>query len=356
MGALPERERLLDEKERMWEEERGRLVRGKEEAEGDKEMFRDQYALATSFVSSTQTENADFLKRVQIAESQVTDGLVMIRSTYQARTTKPEEEVKKGEDSIRLLSDMERRLVLEDVARTAGEWEEMRIEVERLERLEGERWRRLAKGKVKVVEEDPDKEEDRDGEGDVVLDVAAILQGEGMDSDSEGDGDSVPDDGSEFAEASPSASESKSGSGDRSRDEGGDGNGSGDWEYGEEDVEGEVEVEEEFLSTRALHDGAVGSRQDAHNSTSFQHLPSLKSQDVGDSQDRDLGHTYSITVRDKVGGSAEENGYEKVYMHKWTVDGASKSCTALLKSPQELREHFLDKHWDEDVGQLNGLD
>ncbi|KDQ55532.1 hypothetical protein JAAARDRAFT_37546 [Jaapia argillacea MUCL 33604] len=384
MGALAEQERLLDEKERMWEEERVSLIWGKEEAEKDREIFREQYTLASSFVSSTQNENVDLSKRVQIAESQVTDGLVMIRSTYQARITKLEEEVKKGKDAIRLLSERERRLVLEDVARKAGEWEAMRIEVERLEeivkeleeeiaglgekveeeRLEGERWRKLAKGKGKAVEEDPDEEEDPDGEGEFALDVTAILQGEGMGSDSEEDGDFVPDDGIESGEESPSASESEGGSGD----EDGDGNGSGDWEYGEEDAEGEVEVGEEFLTTRALQDaaghgddfnhsqGPSGSRQDAHDSSSPQYLSSPKSQDVGDSQDCDSGHTHSTTARDKVGGSAEENGDEKVYMCKWTVDGASKSCTALLKSPQELREHFLDKHRDEDVGQLNGLD
>jgi len=54
-------------------------------AEKDKEIFREEYARASAFVSSVRDENKELEKRAQIAEGQAKDGVALIKATFERR-------------------------------------------------------------------------------------------------------------------------------------------------------------------------------------------------------------------------------------------------------------------------------
>ncbi|KAK7442792.1 hypothetical protein VKT23_016036 [Stygiomarasmius scandens] len=54
-------------------------------AEKDKEIFREEYARASAFVSSVRDENKELEKRAQIAEGQAKEGVALIKATFERR-------------------------------------------------------------------------------------------------------------------------------------------------------------------------------------------------------------------------------------------------------------------------------
>lgn len=69
------------------------LQRRKADAERDRELFRDLYNKASAHASQVSKENDELLERVDLAEGQVRDGLMMMKKTYDERVSRLESEV-----------------------------------------------------------------------------------------------------------------------------------------------------------------------------------------------------------------------------------------------------------------------
>ncbi|KAI0260760.1 hypothetical protein BC834DRAFT_1044416 [Gloeopeniophorella convolvens] len=91
------------------QEEADRLRADKARALADVDLFRDQYQRASAFVSTTRSENAELLSRAALAESQATQGVALMRATFEARVSKLEAELQKYKALSELLTERARR-------------------------------------------------------------------------------------------------------------------------------------------------------------------------------------------------------------------------------------------------------
>jgi hypothetical protein len=100
----------------LWAEEKSKLQGVAEELRADKaraladvELFREQYQSASSFASSTRSENEELLARATLAESQSINGIAMVRATFESRVAKLEAEVQKYKSLSEILTERARR-------------------------------------------------------------------------------------------------------------------------------------------------------------------------------------------------------------------------------------------------------
>ncbi|KAH9975413.1 hypothetical protein BGW80DRAFT_97049 [Lactifluus volemus] len=125
-GALYQKERAnylaaavqtgQDETLALWAEEKPALQGAVEALRADKaraladvEFFRAQYSRASDFASSARSENEELLARATLAESQSTNGVAMVRATFENRVAKLEAEVQKYKALSEMLTERARR-------------------------------------------------------------------------------------------------------------------------------------------------------------------------------------------------------------------------------------------------------
>ncbi|PSS37800.1 hypothetical protein PHLCEN_2v367 [Hermanssonia centrifuga] len=104
----------------------------KADAEKDRELFRDLYNKASSYATQVTKENDELHSRVSLAETQVRDGLAMIRATYDARIRKLEGSVARLEGLNALLTAKDLKTQGDAVRRRAAEETELRGDNQRL--------------------------------------------------------------------------------------------------------------------------------------------------------------------------------------------------------------------------------
>lgn len=103
-----ERARWAEERAAL-QSEAGALRADKAQALTDVEFFRMQYQKASAFTNSTRSENEELLARATLAESQATNGIAMIRATFEARVGKLESEARKYKALSDMLTERARR-------------------------------------------------------------------------------------------------------------------------------------------------------------------------------------------------------------------------------------------------------
>jgi hypothetical protein len=125
-GALYQKERAnylaaavqtgQDETLALWAEEKPALQGAVEALRADKaraladvEFFRAQYSRASDFASSARSENEELLARATLAESQSTNGVAMVRATFENRVAKLEAEVQRYKALSEMLTERARR-------------------------------------------------------------------------------------------------------------------------------------------------------------------------------------------------------------------------------------------------------
>ncbi len=108
------------------------LQRRKDDAEKDRELFRDLYGKASAHASEVTKENNVLSGRVSVAEGQVRDGLAMVRATYTARVSALEDELARVRGLNAVLTARDAKMEGDDVRRRAGEEADLRTENQRL--------------------------------------------------------------------------------------------------------------------------------------------------------------------------------------------------------------------------------
>lgn len=108
------------------------LQRRKDDAEKDRELFRDLYSKASAHASEVTKENNALSERVSVAEGQVRDGLAMARSTYTAHVSALEDELVRVRGLNAVLTARDIKMQGDDVRRRAGEEADLRAENQRL--------------------------------------------------------------------------------------------------------------------------------------------------------------------------------------------------------------------------------
>lgn len=125
------------------------LQRRKADVEKDRELFRELYNRASAHAGDVSRENGVLLERAALAESQVRDGLTMVRGTYEARVRRLGDEVERltklnailTAKDVRTGGDTLRRAAAEEVnlradnQRLRAEHAELRLDYGRMERL-----------------------------------------------------------------------------------------------------------------------------------------------------------------------------------------------------------------------------
>lgn len=104
------------------------LQRQKTDAEKDRELFRDMYSKASAHAGEVIRENGALEERATLAEGQLRDGIAMIRSTYEIRISKLEEEVKKWKGLYELIVEKDQRTNGDELRRRAALQEELQRE------------------------------------------------------------------------------------------------------------------------------------------------------------------------------------------------------------------------------------
>ncbi len=113
------------------------LQRRKLDAEKDKELFRELYNKASSHVSEVAKENNSLHDRVDRLETQLQEGLVMIRGTYESQIKHLEDEVERWKGLYGILQVKDIKTNGDDIRRKAACEGELRRENQRLkEQLE----------------------------------------------------------------------------------------------------------------------------------------------------------------------------------------------------------------------------
>jgi chromosome segregation ATPase len=105
---------------------------GKESAEKDRDFFREQYGMASSFVSSVRDENTELEKQIKIATDQAQSGVSLIKTTFELRIKSLEMDVKSWRRMAEFLVEKDRR-TNDDIRRRAADEPELRARCDRLE-------------------------------------------------------------------------------------------------------------------------------------------------------------------------------------------------------------------------------
>lgn len=113
------------------------LQRRKVDAEKDREFFRELYNKASSHVSEVAKENNSLNERVERLETQLREGLVMVRATYESQIKNLEDESEKWKGLYEILQARDRKTEGDEIRRKAACEAELRRENEKLrEQLE----------------------------------------------------------------------------------------------------------------------------------------------------------------------------------------------------------------------------
>jgi len=168
---LTEARKALVQEGADWEAERNTMLasieelkRAKENAQNDRDFFRDQYGQASAFVSSVRKENDELEARAKTAEGQAKTGVEMVKATFVQRVRWLEDDARTWRQTAQHLMEMDKRTRGEELRKRAGEAPELRkkcddleerneLLCERLEELEGELDAKVRQEGVKELEE-----------------------------------------------------------------------------------------------------------------------------------------------------------------------------------------------------------
>ncbi|KAI0652056.1 hypothetical protein C8Q79DRAFT_1005287 [Trametes meyenii] len=100
-------------------------------AESDRDLFKNLYSEASTHAARLAKENAELEERAARAESQVRDGLAMVRGTFEAQAAKLRGEVEKWQGLCKVLQEKDKRTD-DEVRRRAALEPQLREENERL--------------------------------------------------------------------------------------------------------------------------------------------------------------------------------------------------------------------------------
>ena len=108
------------------------LQRRKADAEKDRELFREMYNRASAHASEVSKENGELLERATLAESQVREGLSMMRQTYDGRIRRLQDEVDRLTKLNAILTAKDVKTNGDDIRRRAAEEVNLRADNQRL--------------------------------------------------------------------------------------------------------------------------------------------------------------------------------------------------------------------------------
>lgn len=108
------------------------LLALKSSAESDRELFHDLYNKASAHASSVSAENNALVERVSIVESRLSDGLTMVKATYEARVERLEEEVQRLKGINQVLGERDEKMEGDDVRKARATVEELRGENQKM--------------------------------------------------------------------------------------------------------------------------------------------------------------------------------------------------------------------------------
>ncbi|KIK63307.1 hypothetical protein GYMLUDRAFT_464152 [Collybiopsis luxurians FD-317 M1] len=101
-------------------------------AEKDRDLFREQYVKASGYVSEVREENVQLLKRVEIAERQATEGVTLIKASFEERLRVSEEQSSSHLKITEFL--MKKDAATDRVRKDAVEAPELRAKIIKLEK------------------------------------------------------------------------------------------------------------------------------------------------------------------------------------------------------------------------------
>ncbi|KAF8344883.1 hypothetical protein F5887DRAFT_245442 [Amanita rubescens] len=137
---LKDVEVALEQEKVTWNAERTSLLdavenvtKGKESALKDIDFFREQYARASGFVTSTREENKELEKRAKIAEDQAKSGVAMIKATYENKVKELERHMEKWQTMATFLIQKDYRTENDQLRRRAAEHPELKAKCWSLE-------------------------------------------------------------------------------------------------------------------------------------------------------------------------------------------------------------------------------
>lgn len=137
---LKDVEVALEQEKLTWNTERTSLLAAVEEAAKEKEsavkeidFFREHYARASGFVTSTREENKELEKRAKVAEDQAKSGVAMIRATYENKVKELEKHMEKWQTMAAFLIQKDYRTDNDQLRRRAAEHPELKAKCWSLE-------------------------------------------------------------------------------------------------------------------------------------------------------------------------------------------------------------------------------
>ncbi len=130
----------LEQENATWNAERIALLAAVEDASKknesalkDIDFFREQYARASGFVTSTREENKELEKRAKIAEDQVKSGVAIIKATYENKVKELERHMEKWQTMATFLIQKDYRTENDQLRRRAAEHPELKAKCWSLE-------------------------------------------------------------------------------------------------------------------------------------------------------------------------------------------------------------------------------
>lgn len=132
--AHDDERRDWERREREHQEAVLRLKASKQDAEKDRDMFREYYGKASSHVSEMTAKSSALEEELGVAKSQLSEGLSLLKGMYEERVKQTQIEVEKWKGLCKVITEKDER-TNDEVRRRAAEAPELREEVERL-RLE----------------------------------------------------------------------------------------------------------------------------------------------------------------------------------------------------------------------------
>ena len=122
---------VVDARDKLMVELR-ELQIAKDDSEKEALIFREQYGHASARNDELRSDCKNLSNRVLIAEKQVTDGLVLIRSTYEGHVKRLKDELEKAQTTLKILQERDRRTD-DEVRRKAASVPELEAKIVQLQ-------------------------------------------------------------------------------------------------------------------------------------------------------------------------------------------------------------------------------
>ncbi|KZT75049.1 hypothetical protein DAEQUDRAFT_720259 [Daedalea quercina L-15889] len=121
-----------EKKAKEQDETVSRLRASKEESDLDRDLFREYYGKASSHAMEMKAKKEELEVELSVAQSQLSEGLSLIKGMYEERIKRIQEEADKWKSLCEVLAEKDER-TNDDIRRRAAEEPELREEVRRLQ-------------------------------------------------------------------------------------------------------------------------------------------------------------------------------------------------------------------------------